>query len=132
MDIRTSLDEQSNSSASDDPTASLAEAVTIALSDEEQKELLQESNIGPYKIIRRIGQGGMGAVYLAERDDDQFKKQVAIKLIRRGMDTDFVLRRFRNERQILARLDHPNIARLLDGGTTGDGLTLFRDGVHRR
>src|ERR1044072_6825444 len=108
MDIRISSDEQSNSSAPDDPTASLAEAVTIALSDEEQKELLQESNIGPYRIIRRIGQGGMGAVYLAARDDDQFKKQVAIKLIRRGMDSDFVLRRFRNERQILASLNHPN------------------------
>ncbi len=125
MDIRISSDEQPNSSASDDPTASLAEAVTIALSDEEQKELLQESNIGPYKIIRRIGQGGMGAVYLAARDDDQYKRQVAIKLIRRGMDSDFVLRRFRNERQILASLDHPNIARLLDGGTTEDGRPYF-------
>jgi serine/threonine protein kinase len=122
MDIPVSSNEQS---VADDPTASLAEAVTIALSDEEQKELLRESNIGPYKIIRRIGQGGMGAVYLAARDDDQFKKQVAIKLIRRGMDTDFVLRRFRNERQILASLDHPNIARLLDGGTTEDGRPYF-------
>lgn len=117
--------ELSDTGVADDPTASLAEAVTIALSDEEQKELLQESNIGPYKIIRRIGQGGMGAVYLAARDDDQFKKQVAIKLIRRGMDSEFVLRRFRNERQILAGLDHPNIARLLDGGTTEDGRPYF-------
>src|ERR1044071_1467079 len=125
MDIRISSNEQSNDSVSDDPIASLAEAVTIALSEEEQKELLQESNIGPYRIIRRIGQGGMGAVYLAARDDDQFKKQVAIKLIRRGMDSDFVLRRFRNERQILASLDHPNIARLLDGGTTEDGRPYF-------
>ncbi|MGA9772485.1 MAG: protein kinase [Blastocatellia bacterium] len=130
MDIRNSLQEQSGSAVSDDPvsddpTASLAEAETIALSDEEQKELLQESNIGPYRIIRRIGQGGMGAVYLAARDDEQFKKQVAIKLIRRGMDSEFVLRRFRNERQILASLDHPNIARLLDGGTTEDGRPYF-------
>jgi serine/threonine protein kinase/Tfp pilus assembly protein PilF len=125
MDIRTSPREQSNGGDRDEPTVSLAEAVTIALSDEEQKELLQESNIGPYRIIRRIGQGGMGAVYLAARDDDQFKKQVAIKLIKRGMDTDFVLRRFRNERQILASLDHPNVARLLDGGTTEDGRPYF-------
>ncbi len=63
----------------------------------------------------------MGTVYLAERDDGQFHQQVAIKLVTRGMDTAELLRRFRNERQILARLDHPNIARLLDGGSTADG-----------
>ena len=74
--------------------------------------------IGPYKIVRELARGGMGAVYLALRADDQYRQEVAVKLIRRGMDTDFVLKRFRNERQILAYLDHPNIARLLDGGTT--------------
>ncbi len=78
------------------------------------------SRVGPYKIIRELGRGGVGYVYLAERDDDQYRRQVAIKLIQRGMDTDFILRRFRNERQILAALDHPNVARLLDGGTTED------------
>ena len=78
--------------------------------------------IGPYKVLREIGHGGMGAVYLASRADDQYRKQVAIKFIKRGMDTEFVLQRFRNERQILAALDHPNIAHLLDGGTTEDGL----------
>ncbi|HEX8183225.1 MAG TPA: protein kinase [Blastocatellia bacterium] len=109
----------------DGPTGWLADAPTITLSDEEQAELFQEPNIGPYKIVRRIGQGGMGTVYLATRDDEQFKKMVAIKLVRQGMDSDFVLRRFRNERQILASLDHPNIARLLDGGTTSDGLPYF-------
>ena len=67
----------------------------------------------------------MGAVYLAERADQQYHKQVAIKLIKRGMDTDSVLRHFRNERQILASFDHPNIARLFDGGTTEDGLPYF-------
>ena len=81
--------------------------------------------IGPYKIIRELGRGGMGAVFLAQRADDEFRQWVAIKLIKRGMDTDFILRRFRNERQILATLDHPNIARLLDGGTTEDGLPYF-------
>ncbi|MEW6208016.1 MAG: protein kinase [Acidobacteriota bacterium] len=81
--------------------------------------------VGAYRIVREIGRGGMGAVYLAERADDAFRKSVAIKLIKRGMDTDFILRRFRNERQILANLDHPNIARLLDGGTTDDGLPFF-------
>ncbi|HEY7547426.1 MAG TPA: protein kinase, partial [Blastocatellia bacterium] len=81
--------------------------------------------VGAYRIVREIGRGGMGAVYLAERADDTFQMRAAIKLIKRGMDTDFILRRFRNERQILASLDHPNIARLLDGGTTDDGLPYF-------
>jgi eukaryotic-like serine/threonine-protein kinase len=81
--------------------------------------------IGPYKIIREIGHGGMGTVFLASRADDQYRKAVAIKLIRRGMDTDSILSRFRHERQILASLDHPNIARLLEGGTTEDGLPYF-------
>jgi Tol biopolymer transport system component/serine/threonine protein kinase/tetratricopeptide (TPR) repeat protein len=81
--------------------------------------------LGSYKIVREIGRGGMGSVYLAMRADDEFQKRVAIKLIKRGMDTDFIIRRFRHERQILASLDHPNIARLLDGGTTEDGLPYF-------
>src|SRR5213080_3410689 len=81
--------------------------------------------IGSYRIVRELGRGGMGAVYLAERADEQYKKRVAIKLIKRGMDTDAVLRHFRNERQILANFDHPNIARLFDGATTDDGLPYF-------
>ena len=67
----------------------------------------------------------MGAVYLAARADDEYRKQVALKVIRRGLDTEDIIRRFRNERQILAQLDHPNIARLIDGGTTDDGLPYF-------
>jgi serine/threonine protein kinase len=106
-------------------TALLADAPTLGLSEEEQAELLREPDIGPYRIIRLIGQGGMGAVYLAARADDQYQKQVAIKLVRTGMASDFVVRRFRNERQILASLDHPNIARLLDGGATPDGSPYF-------
>ena len=81
--------------------------------------------IGAYRVVREIGRGGMGAVYLAERADEQYQKQVAIKLIKRGMDTDTVLRHFRNERQILAGFDHPNIARLFDGGTTEECLPYF-------
>ncbi len=81
--------------------------------------------IGAYRILSEIGRGGMGAVYLAERADGSFKQQVAIKIIKRGMDTDFILRRFRRERQILANLSHPFIARLLDGGTTDDDLPFF-------
>ncbi len=81
--------------------------------------------IGQYKILRRIGRGGTGSVYLAVRDDDEFKRRVAIKLVRRGMATADILRRFRGERQILASIDHPFIARLLDGGSTDDGLPYF-------
>ncbi len=78
--------------------------------------------LGAYRLTALIGEGGMGTVYRGVRDDDQYSKQVAIKLVKRGMDTGSLLRRFRHERQILASLDHPHIARLLDGGTTGDGL----------
>lgn len=81
--------------------------------------------LGPYKVLSALGRGGMGSVYLAERDDDQFRKRVAIKVVRRGMDTDEVLARFRHERQILAELDHPYIARLVDGGVTPDGRPYF-------
>src|SRR5882762_4306428 len=82
-------------------------------------------HIGPYELIREIGRGGMGTVFLAVRADDQYRKQVAIKLVNRGMDTDTILRRFTMERQILANLEHPNIARLLEGGSTPDGLPYF-------
>jgi serine/threonine protein kinase/Flp pilus assembly protein TadD len=81
--------------------------------------------IGPYRIIGQLGEGGMGAVYLAARDDAEYHKRVAIKVIRPGMNAQIVVRRFLSERQILASLDHPNIARLLDGGTTEDGRPYF-------
>ena len=77
--------------------------------------------IGPYRVLRELGRGGMGAVYLGARADGQFDQQVAIKLIKKGLDTDEIVRRFRAERQILAGLVHPGIARLLDGGATADG-----------
>jgi len=81
--------------------------------------------IGPYRLERLIASGGMGSVWLAERADEQFKKQVAVKLIKRGMDTEEILRRFHIERQVLANLEHPHIARLLDGGATDDGLPFL-------
>ena len=81
--------------------------------------------IGAWEVVREIGRGGMGAVFLAVRADNEFQKRVAIKLIRGGMESDFLIRRFRRERQILARLEHPYIARLIDGGATPDGLPYF-------
>jgi len=81
--------------------------------------------IGSYQVLRRLGEGGMGTVYLAARADQEFRKHVAIKVIRKGMDSAEIVARFRRERQILAALDHPNIAKLFDGGTTGDGLSYF-------
>lgn len=77
--------------------------------------------IGPYLILDTIAHGGMGTVYRAARDDDTFRKTVALKLIRGGHGSEFIERRFRQERQILARLQHPNIAAVFDGGTTDDG-----------
>jgi eukaryotic-like serine/threonine-protein kinase len=78
--------------------------------------------LGSYQLLDEIGEGGMGAVYRAVRADGMFEKQVAVKLIRRGLSTDFFVSRFKNERQILAGLQHPNIASLLDGGVTEEGL----------
>ncbi len=87
--------------------------------------LLQNQEVGPYRLVRALGEGGMGTVYLAERADGLFEQQVAVKLIKRGMDSEAVRRRFVAERQILARLQHPHIARLLDGGLTDDGRSYF-------
>ena len=78
--------------------------------------------IGVYRLIEQIGEGGMGEIYRAERADGLYDKQVAIKFVRVGFDTKSILERFRQERQVLASLDHPNIARLLDGGTTEEGI----------
>jgi serine/threonine protein kinase/tetratricopeptide (TPR) repeat protein len=99
-----------------------AEALQLTESD---ADTMTGRRIGPYRLLREIGRGGMGAVYLATRDDQQYQQEVAIKLVKRGMDSDLVIRRFRHERQILANLTHANIARLFDGGTTEDGLPYF-------
>ncbi|MEK7723860.1 MAG: protein kinase, partial [Acidobacteriota bacterium] len=81
--------------------------------------------IGGYKIIREIGVGGMGIVFEAVRQTDDFSQIVALKILRKGMDSDAMLRRFRHERQILATLEHPNIAHLIDGGKTAEGVPFF-------
>ncbi len=85
----------------------------------------RDEAVGPWKIQRQLGEGGMGAVYLAVRADGSFQKRVAVKLLKRGMDSEAILRRFELERHILAGLEHPNIARLLDAGSTGDGRPYF-------
>ena len=95
------------------------------MNEDDQSRPVEGRRIGPYRVVREIGRGGMGAVYLAARADEQFEQRVAIKLIKRGMDTDDIIRRFRNERQILANLRHPHIATLLDGGITEEGLPYF-------
>jgi serine/threonine-protein kinase len=83
------------------------------------------TTVGAYRIVRELGRGGMGTVYLAERDDGHFTHTVAVKVLRRGLDAEDVVRRFVAERQILATLQHPNIARLLDGGVADDGRPYF-------
>lgn len=100
-------------------------AIPRDLFPDNAEEPVAGRKFGAYQLTREIGRGGLGAVYLAARADDEYRKEVAIKVIRRGLDTDDIIRRFRTERQILAQLDHPNIARLIDGGTTDDGLPYF-------
>lgn len=109
--------------ASDTPPgadAPIAHAVDAAIATA-AAGVVPGQRVGPYRILREIGQGGMATVFLAVRDDDEFQQRVAIKVVRGALGAD-ALKRFRAERQILASLEHPSIARLLDGGTTADGL----------
>jgi serine/threonine protein kinase/tetratricopeptide (TPR) repeat protein len=100
-----------------DSASSEAEADNVF----EARRTLAGERIGAYRLVRSLGEGGMGEVFLAERADAQFQQQVAIKLVRRGLLSRQSQQRLRLERQILATLDHPNIARLFDGGATDDG-----------
>ena len=104
----------------DQPAAALFE-----LPDEDDLLSWVGRRVGPYRLIRELGEGGMGRVYEAVRDDDQFHKRVALKMVKPGRETGSVLRRFRYEREILAGLDHPHIAALYDGGVTDDGHPYF-------
>jgi non-specific serine/threonine protein kinase/serine/threonine-protein kinase len=104
-------------------SGSAAAYVPEALADEAWDRNIGR-RIGAYRIVRLIGEGGMGAVYLAERTGE-FQQEAALKLLRPGMDSRGFVARFRHERQILASLDHPNIARLLEGGATEDGRPYF-------
>jgi serine/threonine-protein kinase len=122
-ELRCELDEllaaDAATSGFEAPAARSANALFAAVTEDPLAR--PGARIGAFQLQQLIGAGGMGTVWLAARADEQFEQRVAIKLIKRGMDTDEVLRRFRRERQVLARLEHPHIARLLDGGATADG-----------
>lgn len=102
------------------PAAELQHA--LGLLQDSSGEYPRIPRVGPYQLEKRIGRGGMGSVWLASRFDHEYERKVAVKMVKRGMDTEEILRRFRMERQVLASLDHPNIARLIDGGSTPEGL----------
>ena len=99
-----------------------ASSPDLNLEEEAQFRLPPGKRIGAYEILGEIAVGGMGAVYRAIRADGQYKQQVALKIVRSELGTEFTTSRFKNERQILANLNHPNVARILDGGTTADGV----------
>jgi len=103
----------------------IAMVVEDGAADLLDRDAVPGKRLGPYQLVAEIGRGGMGAVYSAKRADQEYEKRVAIKVVKRGVDTDAVLERFRHERQILAGLDHPYITRLLDGGTSADGRPYF-------
>jgi len=112
----------------------VAEAALALHPDNDSEDTPGEGRrIGSYVLVHEVGRGGTGVVYQAMRADGEFHQTVAFKVVRRGMDTDFILRRFRQERHILARLDHPSIARLLDAGSTSQGQPYivmdFVDGI---
>ena len=102
------------------PIALTAAAVAALDAAERSAEVGAGARIGQYRLVREIGRGGMGRVFLAERADDEYHQRVALKIA--NIRTPDILRWFRDERQILATLDHPNIARLMDGGTTDQGV----------
>lgn len=109
------------------PGAALVRAAwqSSGVPDELAEPLTPGARVGSYRIVAELGRGGMATVYDAERADGAFQQRVAVKVLRRGVDTDDVVRRFIAERQILSTLTHPNIARLLDGGATEDGRPFF-------
>jgi serine/threonine protein kinase len=102
----------------------LAEEVDRSEKARRENRLLGR-RISHYRIVEKLASGGMGEVYRAVRADEQYEKQVAIKLVRAGLETEYILERFRTERQVLAGLEHPNIARLLDAGTTEEGVPYY-------
>jgi serine/threonine protein kinase len=96
----------------------------VETTDEHPLVIGPGSPIGPYKLLQKLGEGGMGTVYVAEQEHP-VKRRVALKIIKAGMDSKHVIARFEQERQALALMDHPNIAKVLDAGTTQNGLPYF-------
>ena len=117
-------DVESLSSAADDADNILDAPVPVPFEESPARSRVGE-RIGAYELLSELGRGGMGIVFLARRADDEFQRKVAIKLVSAGISDEVTLGRFRAERQILASLDHPHIARLLDGGTTERGEPYF-------
>jgi len=107
------------------PVVRLRDAVLRVREQREAEKEYVGRQIGPYRVIRHLGKGGMGQVFLAVRDDQSFTRYVALKIIRRGMDSEEILERFRTEQRILGSLSHANIARLLDAGATEDGVSYL-------
>jgi serine/threonine protein kinase len=124
-DAETRAEVESLLAADEYSEALIESAVQFEATSLLDDQVLIGERLGLYRIVREIGRGGMGSVYLATRDDQEYQKEVALKIVKRGMDTEEVLRRFRYERQILAHLEHPFIARLFDGGSTSDGVPFF-------
>ncbi|HET8940522.1 MAG TPA: protein kinase [Rudaea sp.] len=119
------LESEDSAQRADDSDAAINAAVAYLGAQSRIDEAMAGTRIGPWRLERKIGSGGMGVVWLAARADGQFEQRAALKLIKRGMDSDAVLSRFLRERQILARLDHPHIAHLIDGGVAEDGRPYF-------
>ncbi|MEM7582981.1 MAG: serine/threonine-protein kinase [Acidobacteriota bacterium] len=105
----------------DEPSDWLRGGIERATAEIAQAQSWEQRRLGPFRVLEELGEGGMGAVYLARREDGEVEQEVAIKVVGRGPLTADLRRRFLVERQILARLDHPNIARFLDGGTAQEG-----------
>ncbi|HEV8580634.1 MAG TPA: serine/threonine-protein kinase, partial [Thermoanaerobaculia bacterium] len=107
--------------AADERNGTFLELPAVPLLGLELEDRQEQGRLGPYRLLRSLGRGGMGVVYLGVRDDEQYERQVAVKILRSGLEDTELRHRFLAERQILARLEHPNIARLYDGGSTEDG-----------
>jgi hypothetical protein len=103
----------------------LSEEQVATAKSAEAEDPMVGRRLGAYKLLRRVGQGGMAAVFLAMRADEEYQKEVAVKLVHPGLDSQEVLSRFKSERQTLAGLDHPNIVKLLDGGSAPEGLPFL-------
>ena len=106
----------------DTPALGATTVAQMARVVDAHRSVLIGERVGPWTLVREVGQGGMGTVYLAERADAEFAQRAAVKIVRGGAADDLLVRRFRDERRILAALEHPHIARLIDGGATPHGL----------